>query len=464
LKYHTSLSSMLDVSTRLYGDYFSFKNSTIASRGSLCPFANKGQPPTCDFRDTGSATWLGGELQTSWDWLHDARLVTMLGGDVRWRSMKTSHDKLNVDTQTSFLADTQKIPGLNATDITIGTFLQQTYTPKETIHFNAGVRLDRDSRFDMVLVKRISGNWEPWKNGLLKLGYAEAFRAPSWDESNDSAAGRIAANVVTTQNGMEAVAGRPDLNFGKPLKPETVKSVEAAVQQKQGTHRIMLGGFYSQWSNLVQLRQLSLAETNEAARNSLTAPAATGVMMSQYQNANTIDNYGLNLGIDGSFGFETIQYGVTATLAQAKVKNSADPTTAAGIAEIRRNGNIAPSMFGNVRLAYVPGGNFPTIALGTHVMGKRPPTQFIYNADGTTTEPYAPAQVEGRLSISGPVPKLKHLNYRLSANFALADQGPYAIGPLIVVGSSATAPFAQTPPVLIPVERLHLSVGLQMDF
>jgi outer membrane receptor for ferrienterochelin and colicins len=463
LKYHNTLTSILDMSARLYGDYFRFENHMIASRGSLCPYTSNFGPGTCDFRDKGTATWLGGELQTSWDWLKDARLVTMVGGDVRWRSMTTNHDKINVETQVTFLADSQKIPGLEASDVTVGTFLQQTYNPSDKLHFNAGLRLDRDSRFDMVLVKRISGNWEPWKNGLLKLSYAEAFRAPSWDESNDSAAGRIAANVVTTPNGMDAVAGRPDLNFGTPLKPETVRSVEAAVQQKQGTHRIMLGGFYSRWSNLVQLRQLSLAETNEAGRNSLTSPAARGTLMTQYQNANTIDNYGLNIGIDGSFAYETLQYGLTGTLAKAKVKTTAQDV-AAGNTEIRRNGNIAPSVFGNARFAYVPGGNLPTIAVATHVMGSRPPDQYIYFADGTLAQPYAPAQVEGRLSVSGLVPKLTFLRYRLAVNYALADQGPYAVGPLMVVQDAPTQAFAQTPPVLIPVERFHLSVGLQMDF
>jgi len=298
----------------------------------------------------------------------------------------------------------------------------------------------------------------------LKIAYAEAFRAPSWDESNDSAAGRIAANVSTTPNGMDAVASRPDLNFGKPLKPETVKSLEASVQQKLGAHRFLIGGFYSRWDNLVQLRQLSPAETNEAARNQLTSPAATGVLMTQFQNAEAIDNYGLNLGIDGNFGYDAVQYGLTATLAQAKIKGAQAASGTPGTTEVDRNGNIAPTFFGNARIAYVPGGPFPSVALATQFMGKRRPDRFLVMADGSTVEPYAPAQVETRLTISGLIPKVKHLSYRLVANYALSDRGPYTVGPLMVVSGTGTQAFEQTPPQLIPVDRFRITLGLQLDF
>lgn len=462
LKYHRSVSALLDVSTRLYGDHFSFRDDLAASRGSLCPYTSNNRPPTCDFLDQGTAMWAGLDLQTSWDWLHDARVLTMAGADVRWRSLKTSHEKLDIETGDSFLADNQKIPGVETSDVTVGAYLQQTWTPIPVLHFNGGLRLDRDPRFDPVLVKRLSGNWELWKNGLFKIAYAEAFRAPSWDESNDSAAGRIAANVSTTPNGIDAASARPELNFGKPLKPETVKSVEASLQHKIGAHRFLLGGFYSRWDNLVQLRQLTLAETTEAARNSLTAPAATGALMTQYQNADAIDNYGLNLGIDGSLGYGTFQYGLTATLAQAQLKGS--HATAAAGTEVQRNGNIAPTLFGNARIAYVPGGAIPTIAVAAQFMGERRPDRYLIMADRSRVEPYAPPQVEARLTLLGVIPKVEHLSYRLVVNYAVSDRGPYTVGPLMAVSSSQTQTFEQTPPRLIPVDRFRVTLGLQLDF
>lgn len=463
LKYHRALSALLDVSTRLYADYFSFGDHLIASRGSLCPYTSDNRPPTCDFVDRGSAMWVGLEVQTSWDWLHDGRLVTMAGADPRWNSIATSHDKLDVDTGQSFLAASQRIPGLDTSDVTVGTYLQQTWTPVPVLHFNGGLRLDHDPRFASVLVKRLSGNWEAWKNGLLKIAYAEAFRAPSWDESNDSAAGRIAANVITTPNGMEAAQSRPDLDFGKPLKPETVQSLEASIQQKLGAQRLLLGGFYSRWNNLVQLRQLSPDVTLQATRNQLTAPGATGMLMTQYQNADAIDNFGLNAGIDGALAYDAFQYGLTATLARAKMQVAPGQAAMTGTGQVDRNGNIAPTFFGNARIAYVFGGSLPTVAVATQFMGQRRPDSYLVMADGSVLEPYAPAQWETRLTLSGSVPKLRRLSYRLIANYALADRGPYTVGPLMVVTSSQTQAFAQTAPQLIPVDRLRLTIGLQLD-
>lgn len=467
LKYHRSLSALLDVSGRLYGDYFSFQNDLVGTRGALCPYTSRatGLQATCDFLDKGTALWTGLDLQTTWDWLHDGRFVTMAGADIRWRSLQTSHDKIDVEAHKSVLSIAEKIQGVDTSDTTEGAYLQQTWTPIPTMHLNGGLRLDRDPRFDAVLVKRLSANWESWKNGLLKVAYAEAFRAPSWDESNDSAAGRIAANVVNTPNGQDAVASGTNLNFGQPLKPETVQSFEGSIQQKFGAHRLLLGGFYSRWHNLVQLRQLSAVETSQAARNSLTAPAAKGVLMTQYQNAQDIDNFGLNLAIDGTLGFDAFQYGMTLTVAKAKTISSQDAQVGAiTTAEVERNGNIAPNVFGNARVAYVAGGAFPTVAVAAQFMGKRRPDQYLLMANGDIVEPYAPRQVELRLVLSGQVPKIKQLSYRLMGNYSFADQGPYAVGPLMGVANSATTNFAQTPPMLIPVDRLRITLGLQADF
>jgi outer membrane receptor for ferrienterochelin and colicins len=462
LKYHRSVSTLLDIFTRVYGDHFSSHDNLIASRESLCPYGPNGQSPTCNYRDKGTAAWTGLDVQTSWDWLRDARLLTMAGTDIRWRFLRSTHDVVDVDTGVSVLQTPRMIPGIDTSDITIGAFLQQTWTPVSALHFNAGLRVDRDSRFDTVLVKRLSGNWAAWKNGLLKLSYAEAFRAPSWIESNDSAAGRIAGNSGIRLNGMDAGNTPPGVDFGKPLKPETVMSVEASIQHKLGTHRFLVGVFYSRWDNLVELRQLSATATNEAERNQLTAPPPIGALMTQYQNAAAIDNYGFNASIDGDFGHATLQYGITATLAKTKTAR-ADPI-GLGMAQGERNGNISPTFFGNARVAYVPGGMVPTLAIAAQFMGERRPDQYLVMADGSTLEPYAPAQVETRLTVSGAIPKVRRLTYRLMANYTFSDRGPYTVGPLMVVSSSQTQTFSQTAPQLIPVDRFRITIGLQADF
>jgi hypothetical protein len=53
---------------------------------------------------------------------------------------------------------------------------------------------------------------------------------------------------------------------------------------------------------------------------------------------------------------------------------------------------------------------------------------------------------------------VKGLSYRAIANYAVADQGPYVVGP--VTKSIPTEPTAQ----LIPVDRFRTTLGLQYAF
>jgi hypothetical protein len=71
----------------------------------------------------------------------------------------------------------------------------------------------------------------------------------------------------------------------------------------------------------------------------------------------------------------------------------------------------------------------------------------------------APAQIALRGTISGPVPGLRGLSYRLSANYNFADRGPYVIG-FIQGGNTGI----YQPAELIPVDRFRATVGLQYDF
>jgi hypothetical protein len=72
--------------------------------------------------------------------------------------------------------------------------------------------------------------------------------------------------------------------------------------------------------------------------------------------------------------------------------------------------------------------------------------------------PYAPAQVELRLTLSGDSPFPKGLSYRAMVNYAVADRGAYVVGPV-----TAALP-TQPTPQLIPVDRFRTTVGLQYEF
>jgi hypothetical protein len=114
---------------------------------------------------------------------------------------------------------------------------------------------------------------------------------------------------------------------------------------------------------------------------------------------------------------------------------------------------VAPRIFGNARVAVTPLTDGPTLALGTHVLGPRPADLSAHFSPA----PYAPPQLELRLTLSGLLP-LKGLSYRAFANYAVADRGPYVVGPV----TSETP--SQPTPQLIPVDRFRTMLGLQYDF
>ena len=71
--------------------------------------------------------------------------------------------------------------------------------------------------------------------------------------------------------------------------------------------------------------------------------------------------------------------------------------------------------------------------------------------------PVMPAEL--RATLSGPVPGLKGLSYRLSANWVFGKRGPYVVG-----FSQGGVPGWSDVPELVPVDRFRTTVGLQYDF
>jgi len=419
VKHRRTVSTTLSLSGRLYGDYFSTRSDFITSRGALCPLG----AITCDYTSHGTAKWGGLEVQSDWDWLHDRSFVTVLGVDARVRSIDARNDV--TDAQTGAIRWRGAVQ-LQETDATVGSYLQQSWAVTQAIKLNGGVRMDFDRRFPVVFTPRLVANVEPWKNGTIKLGYAEAFRAPSWDETDNAAPRRIVAHG---------------------LAPEKVRSFELSLQQRVGAHRALIGAFYSTWSNLVRLQALSRADTVRAIRNGeTTVPYPPGVSLTQFQNLYGLDNYGVNLGMDGSVGTDRLLYGFSLTGASAVETGGAE----------QERVSVAPRLFGNARLAYVFGDPWPTPALATHFMGPR--LASVGDDAGFTPVPYAPAQLELRFTLSGNFPLLPALKYRAFVNYAMAERGPYVVGPVV------SAVPTQTSAQLNPVDRLRSTVALEYDF
>src|SRR6185436_12529276 len=114
---------------------------------------------------------------------------------------------------------------------------------------------------------------DPWKNGVIKGIYSEAFRAPSYYESAYHPADQ---SIVFTD-----------------LRPETVRGVEASVEQRIGTQRLLLGAYRTWWDDMISL--------------TVVDPSTFALA---FRNTSTITNYGLNTLFEGSAG----QWGYGASL------------------------------------------------------------------------------------------------------------------------------------------------------
>jgi hypothetical protein len=215
------------------------------------------------------------------------------------------------------------------------------------------------------------------------------------------------------------------------LQAEVVQSVEASFEQKVGAQRLMFGVFRSWWSDMVQLEEVSSANGG----------------IYQYQNSSTLDNYGYNGAVEGRVG--SLMYGGSATGAYTR-RNT--PTGSVPL-------TVAPQVYGNAHLAYDLGGALPVLAIAASVVGPRLADRAL---DGNfPTLPEAPLALGLRVTVSGDVPKIRGLSYRVAWDFSTASTAPYVAGPnQFEDPSMANRPAAQ----LVPVNRMTGFATLRYTF
>jgi hypothetical protein len=166
--------------------------------------------------------------------------------------------------------------------------------------------------------------------------------------------------------------------------------------------------------------------------------------VAEYKNISSIDNFGFNAGWEGAAAARRLHYGtnVTGAIARRVVpgRDTGQPIV------------VAPQFFGNARIAYDFEGGLPTLGLAAHFFGNRIADRAF---DGNFTPfPVAPPQLELRATVSGPVPLVKGLSYRVSANYAVAERGPYVVG--VAQQSYSWHRDAE----LIPVDRFRVTAGI----
>jgi outer membrane receptor for ferrienterochelin and colicins len=424
VKHHATLSTLAQLSSRVYADTFDYQRRLDQDGATGCLNA---AIAVCEYYDAGSAQWAGVEERLALNWLRDETLVTTLGTDARVRYVQTKEDMIDVATGQALAPTAGRIQNTGGV---VSPYAQQTYSPTGWLDLNAGARLDMDSRYSPVLSPRGAVAVRATKKTTFKVIYSQAFRAPTISETS----------IVDYK-----VAPSPD------LQPEIVRSLEASVEERFGTQRVLFGVFRSWWESLIESVPVSLSELSYLQMTHMEPPIVGN--LSQFANVAGVDNYGWNGGWEGSLAERRLRFGANATGAFTRLQQNGQSVYPL----------VAPQVFGNAHVAYAIGDGWPTVALATYWMGPRAADRP--SPSGATLPP-APPVADLRLAVTGRVPPIRGIGYVVTADYVTADHGPYMAGPdFRTFYSVLTADGAQVPsPSYVPIDQFRVMVGLRFDF
>ena len=225
IKHHATLSTLAQLTSRVYADSFDYQRRLDENAPNGCLRTSL---QFCEYYDAGVAQWAGLEERLALNWLHDQTLVTTLGVDARGRWVGSKQDILDADTGQP-VGPTKGT--LSQGGSIISPYAEQTYSPTSWLDLNAGARVDVDNRYSPVLSPRGALAVRPAEKTTFKVIYSQAFRAPTLSETS------IVDYTVAPSPG---------------LGSETVRSLEASVEQRFATQRVIFGVFRSWWDDLVQ--------------------------------------------------------------------------------------------------------------------------------------------------------------------------------------------------------------------
>ncbi len=468
LRHRWAIASGVQLKSRIYGDLYDYQQSLPGYTPGDCYGTNgvfPGQSKGCFYELFGSSRWVGIEEQFLVDWLHDQTLTTLLGTDDRFASIGSYQESADPN---SFVVPE---PGgtyavYSATDYRLAFYGQQTWRPLSWLGLNVGARFDDDEYFGNRLSPRAAIAVSPWHNGTLKVIYSEAFRGPSYYETN------------WTDNSTHIPNTNPPFSPGP--SPETVRSIEASFEQRFGSQRVFVGAFDAQYSSLVSdepapqaalvtaVKQGILATPKNATPQGIyKAYGPNGVGVSQYTNVSTIEDLGVNAAFEGSLMNRALRYGATGTGAFTRQDGVPvyqgsgalpGPCTAPSGPAMPQEGitgvqncplPVAPRFFGNARISYALPDELPVVAFAAALVGPRIASSGL--TAGWAPVPTAPTQVDLRWTLSGDIPGMVRLSYRFIIDYVVNATNPYLAGP-------ANPP---TPPQLIPVDQFRATLGLQ---
>ena len=242
LKYEREFSGGLDLTARLFLDYYRY-------------YGDYPYDPVMN-RDYANGNWWGAEIQAkkkAWD-----RHIFTGGVEYRgnYRQDQGNHD---VDPYFAYLSDTRTSNQWSA-------YLQGEFRILPSLILNAGVRYDDYETFGGNWSPRVGLIWAPWEKTAAKLLYGNAFRAPNIYE-------------LYYQDGFSQ---KPN----PALEPETIDTYEAVLEQFVELFGIQWKGTAAGY--IYKIKNLITEQTDP------TDPAFT-----LFRNSDTIDAYGVELELDG---------------------------------------------------------------------------------------------------------------------------------------------------------------------
>jgi outer membrane cobalamin receptor len=412
LRWRRSLTDVASLDARLYADAYDYRWALSLPTADACL---DGQTSGCQERLDGHSQWVGLETRLRLDWTADGRFPTLLGVDGRLRRIGSVEEYFGNDGTGD-----QKLSDYDYGEKALGAYAEQILQPWSRVGLNLGARFDADERFGSHLSPRAALVVSPWSQGSVKVIYAEAFRAPNAFESYyEDPTAWVKADK---------------------LRPETVRSVELAVEQHVGLHKVVASVYRSWWNDMVAAVTLSDEEVvAEQAAGRLQQGATSA---SQYRNLSSVESYGLDVGYQGMAPGRRLQYGLAFTVAHTRAIDG----------DVTRRLPAAAEVFGNAHLSYDLGQSLPTVSLAARYAGRR-------LVEGTSFDPapFAPALFDLRVAVGGVAPGLKALRYRLVCNWAATRHDAYAAGPL-----TEPAP-GYDKQETTPIDRFRVLLGLWYD-
>ena len=398
-RYDKILTPKLSLTLHAAADSYDYLQRTYSDDGSDCAIPASGP---CRFELPGVSRWLTLDGHLSYDWFSDDRLTTLAGAWVQGRYVGMKTDTLELSTNRQL----GSVGTGDAYELPFAVFGQQRWTPARFVHLNGGARFDRAPRGGNAISPRAAVTFDTWRGGTAKLLYSQAFRAPTFYE-------------VTFEQGDEIAA--------RNLRREREENLEASVEQRFGRHTLFFGVFRSWWKDMVALRLI------EDGRG-------------MYENVGRLDNYGYNARADGIIG--AFHYGLSVTGAHTH------RSYGEGVTPI----TVAPTIFGNARVAYDLPGSLPTVALAAKFMGPRLADRALDG--GFPVTPGVPTSVQLKLTFTGELAPVKGLSYRVGGDLSTARYSPYVAGPIQWADTrDPSSPRA----ALTPVNRLTVFAGLQYE-